>query len=70
MGWTDNTSAVTLAWSAPVGSPTTLGLQEAPLKPFDAGDGSLRFNLMVNDNAPITLNDAWPFHVVDSGRLG
>ena len=56
-------------WNVPTGSPTTLGLQEAPLLPFNVGDGSLRFTLMVNDNAPIWLNDAHPFTLVDAGRL-
>ena len=66
--WADNTSASSLGWNVPTGSPTTFGLMQVPLKPFDAGDGSLRFNLMCNDDAPIFLNDAWPFTIVDSGR--
>jgi len=56
----------TYFWTV-TGSPTTLGLQQAPLRPFDIGDGSLRFNLMCNDDAPVFLNDAWPFTIVDEG---
>ena len=68
--WTDFSTASTASWSVPVGSPTTLGLQLCPpLLPSDAGDGSARYAYMVNDNAPIYLNDAFPLHIVDGTRV-